>query len=142
MNITSYMTDDHRQCDDAFVEFENIIQEKDWQSLESNWDNFSKLLLKHFDMEETILFPAFEAATGMTQGPTMVMRSEHQHMRNLMEQIGAALSSQNEEECLGISETLMIMIQQHNMKEEQMLYPMADQHVDTANIISQMKNLV
>ena len=29
----------------------------------------------------------------------------------------------------GIADTLLIMMQQHNMKEENILYPMCDQHL-------------
>ena len=32
-------------------------------------------------------------------------------------------------EYFGIAETLLIMMQQHNMKEENILYPMCDQHL-------------
>jgi hemerythrin-like domain-containing protein len=139
--ITSFMTDDHRDCDDAFVDFENMIAEQNWAELKNSWDIFSKKLNHHFEMEETVLFPAFESATGMTNGPTAVMRSEHQQMRNLCLEIEQAVTSQNEDQCQGIADTLMIMIQQHNMKEEQMLYPMTDQHTHAADVITAMQSV-
>lgn len=140
-NITSFMTNDHRDCDDAFVNFENMIAEQNWGELKNSWDTFSNKLNHHFEMEETVLFPAFESATGMTNGPTAVMRSEHQQMRNLCLEIEQAVTSQNEDQCQGIADTLMIMIQQHNMKEEQMLYPMTDQHTNAADVIANMKSV-
>jgi len=140
-NITSFMTDDHRDCDDAFVDFENMIAEQNWGELKNSWDIFLKKLNHHFEMEETVLFPAFESATGMTNGPTAVMRSEHQQMRNLCLEIEQAVASQNEDQCQGIADTLMIMIQQHNMKEEQMLYPMTDQHTHAADVITAMQSV-
>lgn len=48
-------------------------------------------------------------------------------MRDLLFRMSAAVQSQNQDEYLGYSETLLIIMQQHNAKEEQMLYPMADQ---------------
>ncbi len=140
-NITSFMTNDHRECDNAFVDFENMIAEQNWGELKNSWDTFSNKLNHHFEMEETVLFPAFESATGMTNGPTAVMRSEHQQMRNLCLEIEQAVTSQNEDQCQGIADTLMIMIQQHNMKEEQMLYPMTDQHTNAADVIANMKSV-
>ena len=41
----------------------------------------------------------------------------------------AALGAGNTEDYLGQAETLLIMMQQHNMKEENILYPMCDQHL-------------
>ena len=40
-----------------------------------------------------------------------------------------ALAAGNQDDYLGIAETLLIMMQQHNMKEENVLYPMCDQHL-------------
>lgn len=140
-NITSFMTNEHRDCDDAFVNFENMIAEKNWLELNKNWQAFSQKLIHHFEMEEKVLFPAFESATGMNNGPTMVMRSEHQQMKSLISEIESALVDQDEEQCQGIAETFMMMIQQHNMKEEQMLYPMTDQHTDAAELITAMRSV-
>lgn len=75
------------------------------------------------------MFPAFEAATGMTQGPTQVMRMEHRQMRGLMAQMQQAWAERDGEAFAGAAETLLILMQQHNMKEENILYPMCDQHV-------------
>jgi hemerythrin-like domain-containing protein len=47
-------------------------------------------------------------------------------MRQLMQDMLAALEAQNKDKVFGFSETLMILLQQHNMKEEQMLYAMCD----------------
>ena len=65
----------------------------------------------------------------MTMGPTQVMRMEHQQMRDLLDQAQAAIMAGDAEEYMGQAETLLIMMQQHNMKEENILYPMCDQHL-------------
>ena len=46
-------------------------------------NKFISDLLHHFDMEEKLCFQ-FEEVTGMTQGPTMIMRMEHDQMRQLL----------------------------------------------------------
>ena len=74
-----------------------------------------------------MLFPAFEAATGMTDsGPTFVMRMEHEQMRGLLEQMGTALERGDHDALLDQGDTLLMLIQQHNQKEEGMLYPMSE----------------
>ena len=65
----------------------------------------------------------------MRQGPTKVMRMEHQQMRNLLARMSEAVSSGDGEEILEVGETMMILMQQHNVKKEGILYPMADQHL-------------
>jgi len=78
-------------------------------------------------MEEQVLFPAFEQKTGSTEGPTEIMRNEHRQIRAIIEMLMKSLALQEKDEYLGHSETMNIMIQQHNMKEENILYPMTDQ---------------
>lgn len=140
-NITSYMSADHQSCDDAFVEFENRLPKQDWPQLNSLWQVFSNHLNTHLLMEESVLFPAFEQATGSTAGPTSVMRMEHEQMRALMNDMQSALQSKDCSSCQGIAETLMFLIQQHNMKEEHMLYPMADQHTNGPSVLKDMQSL-
>jgi hemerythrin-like domain-containing protein len=140
-NITSIMTEDHRDCDDAFVDFENMISQLNWVKLDRYWKEFSIKLNTHFEKEEKVLFPAFEEATGMTQGPTMVMRSEHKQMQQLMLEIEQSIGNQDSQQCQAISETLMMMMQQHNMKEEQMLYPMTDQHLQSEEVVASMQSV-
>jgi hemerythrin-like domain-containing protein len=72
------------------------------------------------------------------------MRQEHVQMRSLMSQMCEAIDANNKDKFFGLSETLMILLQQHNMKEEQMLYPMAQQHLsaDSDRIIELMDSLI
>jgi len=88
-----------------------------------------------------VIFPAFEQATGMTDGgPTSVMRSEHAQMRGLIEQMGVAADADNYDELVDIGDTLLMLTQQHNQKEEQMLYPMCDRALaDPSGIISRLQ---
>ena len=78
----------------------------------------------------------------MTMGPTQVMRMEHQQMRDLMSQAQAAIDAGDTDEYMGQAETLLIMMQQHNMKEENMLYPMCDQHLsaELPAILERLRN--
>ncbi len=127
--ILQFMSGDHRRCDDLFVQVEQAIAADQWEQARAQFTQFQHATLQHFVAEETQLFPAFEARTGMTQGPTAVMRSEHEQMRELMDAARDALAAQDADAYAGEAETLLIMMQQHNMKEEHMLYPMCDQRL-------------
>jgi DUF438 domain-containing protein len=65
----------------------------------------------------------------MYRGPTQVMRGEHAQMRLLLTAAASALTAQDVDDYAGNAETLLIMMQQHNVKEENVLYPMCDQHL-------------
>ncbi|PKI13915.1 hemerythrin domain-containing protein [Colwellia sp. 12G3] len=128
-SIPEYMTAKHRECDEFFSEAEAAVVDKNWPLALAKWQVFARELTEHLAQEEEILFPQFEQATGMTAGPTQVMRMEHQQMRALVQSLDNALAANEKDEYLGLSETLMVMMQQHNMKEEMMLYPMMAQHL-------------
>ena len=117
----------HQHCDALFVLAEESAQKKDWLATRSAFERFNEQMQAHFEAEETILFPAFEDATGMIQGPTQMMRIEHQQMRSVLAQLQAACTAQDAEGFSGLAETLLILMQQHNMKEEHILYPMCEE---------------
>jgi hemerythrin-like domain-containing protein len=139
--IPDYMTAKHRECDDVFADAESAVAAGDWPNALTKWQEFSSELMAHFEQEEGTLFPTFEQVTGMTGGPTQVMRMEHQQMRALVKNLDEAMAAKDKDEFLGLSETLMVMMQQHNMKEEMMLYPMMAQNIPQGeDIIESFKN--
>ena len=126
MTISNYMRDEHRHCDDVFAKAEQAVDAGKFDEALKHFEDFMIDTLKHFDREEEVLFPAFEAATLSTEGPTQVMRYEHNQVRGLLEQLKDALDKGDKERFFSAADTLMILLQQHNMKEEQMLYAMCD----------------
>ena len=121
--LTDFLTNEHRDCDALFAD---AAHEGDLAAAGSAFAAFAESLRQHLAIEEEVLFPAFEARTGMAGGPTAVMRMEHVQMRTLLEQLQRALDAGSLDDFLGLGETLNVLVQQHNMKEEQMLYPMCD----------------
>jgi len=125
--IVDFLGGDHRACDDLFASAEVAVAQKNWDSARSLFERFQTAMAHHLAMEEEVLFPAFEARTGMRTGPTEVMRMEHAQMRGLLQEMAGAVTNADESRYLGLSETLNMLMQQHNLKEENMLYPMSDQ---------------
>jgi DUF438 domain-containing protein len=131
MTIAEHLTAEHRHCDTLFSQLENVLDNEDWDAITTAWRALADDLLRHFAVEEETLFPAFEAKSGITQGPTRVMRMEHDQMRELLAEGDAAVAEHDAENLRGVVETLLIMNQQHNLKEENVLYPMCDQLLGT-----------
>lgn len=124
--ILEFLGSDHHACDNVFASAEEAVARKDWDSARSLFGEFQAAMARHLAMEEDVLFPAFESRTGMIAGPTEVMRMEHAQMRDLLQAMADAVAAGNQNGYLGLSETLNMLMQQHNLKEESMLYPMTD----------------
>ncbi len=128
--ISDYMNRHHRHCDEAFARAEDMAAARDWTGLEREGGTFLREMERHIELEEKLLFPAFEEKTGMTRGPTEMMRMEHDQMRAMFAQMRTAIEAKDAELYLGVADTLLILLQQHNMKEESMMYPMLDAALD------------
>jgi iron-sulfur cluster repair protein YtfE (RIC family) len=139
--ILEFLGSDHHACDNVFASAEEAVARKDWDSARSLFDRFQAAMARHLAMEEDVLFPAFESRTGMSTGPTEVMRMEHAQMRDLLQAMANAIAAGNQNRYLGLSETLNMLMQQHNLKEENMLYPMSDRVLgaDSDSVIREME---
>lgn len=139
--ISDFLSSDHHRCDDLFAVAEDVAGEGDWERIAAEFGAFLGSMRHHFAMEEEVLFPAFEERTGMTMGPTQVMRMEHQQMRGLFDAMAQAVEKRDRDDYLGQAETLLVLMQQHNLKEEQILYRMADQMLggDVPEVIGRLR---
>lgn len=138
MSITTPLFQHHKHCDEIFADAEEACGSGDWATGEVAFVRLRNELETHFGSEEEVLFPAFEQATGMTSGPTEVMRSEHRQMRDLLAQMQGALNARDSDAFGGAAETLLILMQQHNMKEENILYPMCDSALGNSDLAASL----
>lgn len=143
MNLKTFLITDHKTCDGDFANFENAVYDGNMDAAKANFEKMAKEFEEHFSMEEKVLFPSFESKSGMSCGPTEVMRREHEQMRFNIGMIKKALESNNKSQLLGLCESFNILVQQHNSKEEQILYTMCEQVLANENdeIISKMQEV-
>ncbi|GAB6044037.1 hemerythrin domain-containing protein [Endothiovibrio diazotrophicus] len=141
--ISPMMHDDHQRCDALFATAEEAVSDQRWDDAGVAFSAFREATLHHFAMEEEVLFPSFEEASGNGGGPTEMMRYEHRQMRGLMEEMAQGASGMDGALYLGAAETLLMLMQQHNLKEEQILYPMTEQLLGETQgeVIERMKRL-
>lgn len=125
-SINRYYTEDHQRLDDLFHEFQEL-KASDRRRAERLFYEFRAGLERHIVWEEKILFPAFEEKLNHLQdGPTAVMRLEHQEIRRHMNAIAGKLAEENFETA-DDEFALEAVLCPHNHKEEGILYPMMDQ---------------
>ena len=125
-SITDAFAAHHKHCDEAYAQAEALVAKKKWEDADKAFTAFARSMDGHLLTEEQHLFPAFEERTGMVGGPTAVMRMEHQQMRGLLDEMRRALDAKDVATFGSAGETLLVLMQQHNMKEENILYPMCD----------------
>jgi hemerythrin-like domain-containing protein len=131
--ISRILSEHHALCDDLYVRAENSVVAKQWDAARKSAKAFVDTMERHLGAEESCLFPSFEEAIGSSQGPTQIMRLEHAQMRRLFAGLLEAAEKSDAGAFTGVGETLLILMQQHNLKEEQMLYPMCDRAIDPSD---------
>jgi iron-sulfur cluster repair protein YtfE (RIC family) len=138
--LSTFMSTDHKACDDAFAIAEEAASSGNWNQATDAFNTFQSDMAQHFRMEEEVLFPSL-ISSGGPAGPVSVMLMEHAQMNELIEQMAASVASKDASEYGGLSETLLIVMQQHNLKEEQILYPIADRFLagQADDLLTQLK---
>ncbi len=144
-SISAVMTHDHRECDVKFEDIESCVQSASFDKALELFQTWKKVNLRHFDIEETILFPETANKMGGKIPPIMVMEMEHIQIKKCIDDMENAINQKNSDSFMGLADTCLIMIQQHNMKEEQILYPIIDRSLineqsEFLNIVSEKLN--
>ena len=129
--VNEYMAWDHDRLDAVLVETRSALDTGAVEEAKRLFGEFRTGLLRHIRMEEEVLFPAFEQATGMVEGgPTAVMRMEHREIQGILESMKACLEGTDvtPEGFEALQRSLLAVLSDHNAKEEHIVYPMTDHH--------------
>ncbi|HSE43670.1 MAG TPA: hemerythrin domain-containing protein [Acidobacteriota bacterium] len=125
LSISEYIENDHDRLNSLLDQYFNQ-RDSDLKRAINSFLIFKSYLLRHIEREERILFPLYEQKTGKNDGPTASMRLEHQKAYLLLEKLQSKIQAHkfgnNQEE-----QTLLIQMGQHQLKEENAIYPVLDQ---------------
>lgn len=125
-SISEFLTADHHHGDVLFAAAERQAELGDWAACRGQLDAFLGALRHHMAIEEQALFPAFEQATGITEGPTRVMRYGHQQMLALLAEVAAAIEARDAARFRRAARSFSELMASHSAKEETVLYPMCN----------------
>lgn len=130
-NVFDYLAWDHDRLDTIMEKATKLAQTGVWAEAQALAGEFKEGLFRHIEIEEQILFPAFEEKTGMRDmGPTAVMRMEHKDIKESVNDIVQGVADKRLDEFERAKATLLGVLVEHNMKEEQILYPGVDRMLD------------
>jgi iron-sulfur cluster repair protein YtfE (RIC family) len=120
------MSVDHDRLDNKIKKYstEKLV---DIERAESIFLSFKSELERHIIWEEDILFPVFERKTGIKDGgPTSVMRIEHIEIKKYLQEIKRKLHVKKIQDPCKEEVALFKVLESHNQKEENILYPGID----------------
>lgn len=123
--VTAFYEKDHDRLDELFKTFQTS-KRSDFIKAKEAFKEFKVGLQRHIVWEEELLFPMWEEKTGMIEdGPTPVMRFEHEQIKQLLEAIHRKVEEQNLDTDQS-EQALFNLLSSHNRKEERALYPAID----------------
>lgn len=128
--VTGYLSADHDRLDELLVGVDGLVAGGQFEDAGRVLGSFAAGLLRHIRLEDEILFPTFERLTGMTGGPTVVMREEHRAIERHLEAAVAAVGERDAPGYTAAREALLEVLGEHNEKEEAIIYPMTDGHLE------------
>jgi hemerythrin-like domain-containing protein len=134
MKITEALLRDHKVFYSQFEDLENaLLSHSALPEIESQIDALTASLETHAQLEDELLFAALEPYIGQT-GPLAVMRMEHSEIENTFAELQQAADYAATEEWVS---HLLQVARPHFAKEEQVLFPTAEQVLDS-NTLEQL----
>lgn len=120
---------DHHEIDGRFEVFAEALARGEW--LTERFERGAEALRHHIFVEETVLFPFLRV--GGLVAPVFVMLREHAEIWQALEAVRSAIPG-DIERARSAMETLASALEQHNLKEEQVLYPAAGKVLTAADV--------
>jgi hemerythrin-like domain-containing protein len=124
--MSGYLADDHRNCDALLRRAVDLVTHAQWPQACHAITAFHNALERHMMIEERILFAAFERALGHAVGPTAAMRAEHLRIRAVAQRLADSVQQSDSAVFTKHAEVLLLVLHQHDEKEEGVLYPMIE----------------
>ena len=125
-SVTGYLGWDHDRLDEDLRSVSSAVGKGRFVEAAAGYEEFERGLLRHLRIEEELIFPVFEARSGMLNGPTDVLRDEHRQVRMALTLMRRGLL-QGDATAYGDGLRFFeSVLPDHNAKEEHILYPALD----------------
>jgi iron-sulfur cluster repair protein YtfE (RIC family) len=125
-NVTGYLSWELDRLDGLLQEAELRVADERWPDAAETHALFERGMQRRIRLEEEIVFPLFEARSGLVDGPTAVMRDEHRSIRQAIAMMRTGIESEDAGLYAEALRFLQSVRRGHDAKEERILYPMTD----------------
>ena len=120
-----WLNHDHLEYETLLYDCQAAAEQEDWSSAKALFDKLVSHVKVHMRIEEEILYPAYENAVNIPQGPTQALREEHDEIVRLMRDLSYILKTNDSELFLDSLLPLERVMLKHHEKEEEIFLPMA-----------------
>jgi hemerythrin-like domain-containing protein len=124
--VSNYLARDHDRCDGLYADAVARVAAHDWEQASVSFLEFAEAMRRHVEMEERVVYPAFEELLANTAAPTQALHAEHQLLSEIMYRMSMAIKRRDVIEFSDHADTFRLTTEQHNRKEEGILFPMFD----------------
>ena len=124
-SIEQIMRHDHERLDVLLEAGAKAVRKGLWHEATDLLQRFRHGMVDgHMMVEETMLFPAFEAQEGNDDLPlTALLRKGHRDLRVFFLEMEEAIGARDAEEYSALLSTVQAILKHHDAKEEKELYP-------------------
>ncbi|MCA8936234.1 MAG: hemerythrin domain-containing protein [Planctomycetes bacterium] len=141
--VSDYLGWDHRRLEELMAAGMAAASAGDWQSASELFAEHRTGLTHHADIEDALLFPAYDGATGnMPNGPTQLMVEEHRGVRNGLADVAAAVKACNMDELTDAHLRLSDLLAEHHAQEEEILFPTMDETIPPEQLSQLIEKLL
>lgn len=126
--VSGYLGWDHRRMEELLHAGAAAANAGDWPEATRLAGFYATALRRHADLEDEVLFPAYEQACGgFGDGPTAHMRDEHVEVRRGIDQLLRAVAARDAAAVADAREYMQQAAIEHHAKEEEILFPAIDE---------------
>jgi iron-sulfur cluster repair protein YtfE (RIC family) len=125
-SVTAHLASDHGRLDRALRSVSATVEMRQFAAAAAPYEKFERELLRHVRIEEELLFPVFEARSGIVNGPTAVLRDEHRQVRRAVALMRRGIEDGDAGSYADGLRFFASVLPDHNAKEEHILYPTLD----------------
>jgi iron-sulfur cluster repair protein YtfE (RIC family) len=130
--ITECLKADHDRLDRLLEETVAVLERGDLRGLRLRFPEFARHLRDHMRFEEDFMFPVVERTLCHAEGPICVMRRDHREIEDRLAAMAAALYLGDTTAFRDEHLALVMSLENHNGREERVLYPAIDHILDDA----------
>lgn len=130
--ILTFMNADHAKLDRMLDDF--LAAEINSGKAKKYFADFHDYIRLHIKLEDTVLFPRFDAYMGMTEGigPTIVARRDHGNIIKLLLDLRKHSEADDKEKIQYVSLHLHRVMKKHHDREKEIQYPLTDMLIEPA----------
>jgi hemerythrin-like domain-containing protein len=124
--VTGYLCWDHARLAGLLERVKREVDAGRMKDARELYRDYDAGISRHVRVEHELLYPLFEARSGISSGPTVTLRQEHEQVQRAIRMMREGLAALDASAFRAGVRYLEETLPPHNSKEEHVLYPTMD----------------